>query len=529
MSTSTTKLGLVKPVPTEGYDIAIPNANMDKVDQFATELTTGVSKFTKGAFDNTTTPVLASGQLAWDLANQTLRIATINGSEIQVGQEIVVPAVNRTGIAIPNGTLVQLDGADSVLPLMKIKPAIANGTVDAHLILGVATHTIANGTMGHVTFFGEVGAVNTTGSDVGETWAVGDVLFASAATPGKLTKVTPVAPNLKVVVGTVAVANVNGKILVRLNGGSKLGATDSNVQFTALVDKDLLTYNAATGVWENKAGGPIVASLISGAAAKATPVDADMVGLMDSAAPTVLKKLSWANIKATLKTYFDGLYNMVTVENVLTSISTTNALSANQGKVLSERVSTKYQGDTTSRTTDINTLTTPGYYSCSNQCTNRPENSWGSLWVGFISTSEWIQQLWVGQLGAIWTRHSEDSGGSRSWAEWTRVVDARGGTFTGVTNFVAKSLFKKENSNGEGGELQLEKSDTASLAGNVSIDLLGDVLRIFEGGASYRGAKLNIPSCGSSASSELYHTGNITISQTAPASALPEGYIHMVY
>lgn len=433
MSTSTTKLGLVKPVPTEGYDIAIPNANMDKVDQFATELTTGVSKFTKGAFDNTTTPVLASGQLAWDLANQTLRIATINGSEIHVGQEIVVPAVNRTGVAIPNGTLVQLDGADSILPLMKIKPAVANGTVDAHLILGLATHTIANGTMGHVTFFGEISAINTTGSDVGETWAVGDVLFASAATPGKLTKVTPVAPNLKVVVGTVEVANVNGKILVRLNGGSELGTTDSNVQFTALVDKDLLMYNAATGVWENKAGGPIVASLISGAAAKATPVDADMVGLMDSAAPTVLKKLSWANIKATLKTYFDGLYNMVTVENVLTSISTTNALSANQGKVLSEIVSTHTAEDVhkiklgiPAINDDLNQCLTDGVYTYSPSTLNKPTGGYGIIET-IVSNgvthngTNWIFQraLVANSNGQILVRQKIANG---TWTTWLFTI-----------------------------------------------------------------------------------------------------------
>ncbi len=51
-----------------------------------------------------------------------------------------------------------------------------------------------------------------------------------------------------------------------------------------------------------------IGSLINGATAKATPVDADMLGLMDSAAGNVLKKLSWSNIKATLKTYFDTLY-----------------------------------------------------------------------------------------------------------------------------------------------------------------------------------------------------------------------------
>lgn len=51
-----------------------------------------------------------------------------------------------------------------------------------------------------------------------------------------------------------------------------------------------------------------VGSSIHGASAKSTPVDADTVALIDSAASNVLKKLSWANIKATLKTYFDTLY-----------------------------------------------------------------------------------------------------------------------------------------------------------------------------------------------------------------------------
>lgn len=53
-------------------------------------------------------------------------------------------------------------------------------------------------------------------------------------------------------------------------------------------------------------------SKINGATAKTTPVDADMVGLMDSAASNVLKKLSWANIKATLKAYMDTVYVLPT-------------------------------------------------------------------------------------------------------------------------------------------------------------------------------------------------------------------------
>jgi phage-related tail fiber protein len=54
-----------------------------------------------------------------------------------------------------------------------------------------------------------------------------------------------------------------------------------------------------------------VAALVHAASSKATPVDADEVPLVDSAASFGAKKLTWANIKATLKTYFDTLYAAV--------------------------------------------------------------------------------------------------------------------------------------------------------------------------------------------------------------------------
>jgi len=48
--------------------------------------------------------------------------------------------------------------------------------------------------------------------------------------------------------------------------------------------------------------------LVHAATSKDTPADDDELGLVDSAASWVLKKLTWTNIKATLKTYLDGLY-----------------------------------------------------------------------------------------------------------------------------------------------------------------------------------------------------------------------------
>lgn len=70
----------------------------------------------------------------------------------------------------------------------------------------------------------------------------------------------------------------------------------------------ILVGNAGNTAYEKKDGHMVISAAINAASSKTTPVDADEIGLVDSAASNVLKKLTWANLKATLKTYFDTLY-----------------------------------------------------------------------------------------------------------------------------------------------------------------------------------------------------------------------------
>lgn len=71
-------------------------------------------------------------------------------------------------------------------------------------------------------------------------------------------------------------------------------------------------------------GQSLVAGATTVAASKTTPVDADYLPVIDSASSNVLKKLTWANLKATLLTYFDSVTTTLTNKTIT---STTNTIS----------------------------------------------------------------------------------------------------------------------------------------------------------------------------------------------------------
>ena len=100
-------------------------------------------------------------------------------------------------------------------------------------------------------------------------------------------------------------------------------------------------------------------TLINNATEKAIPVNADMLPLMDSDSSNVVKKLSWANIKTTLKTYFDGLYATIshthTTSNITdfsTNVSNNTDVSANTSARHTHGNKTILDNVTASYTTD---------------------------------------------------------------------------------------------------------------------------------------------------------------------------------
>ena len=101
----------------------------------------------------------------------------------------------------------------------------------------------------------------------------------------------------------------------------------------------------------------------SALAPKATPVDADELLLEDSAASAGKKKLTWAALKATLKTYFDTLYNLYVHPNHtgdVTSVAdgaTTIAANAVSNSKLADVPTATMKGRVTASTGDPEDLT----------------------------------------------------------------------------------------------------------------------------------------------------------------------------
>lgn len=274
--------------------------------------------------DNGWVPAYKTARM-WFGPTGTLELGMGNGNITQqVGEEFFRYGKASTAISDTDLQLVYKTGVVGASGVITFAPAVA-GITDPDQILGIATESIALNAFGRVTTMGVVHGTNTTGSAYGEVWADNDDIWYNPTTGG-LTKTKPSAPGVKLQIGTVinAGSGGSGSFSVKIGSSSSLGGTDSNVQLGALVDKQLLQYDATAGYWKNVAFSAtgIVAAETHAATSKATPVDTDELPLADSATTFSLKKLTWANLKATLATWIGG--NLIAGSfTTLTASSTT--------------------------------------------------------------------------------------------------------------------------------------------------------------------------------------------------------------
>ena len=199
------------------YDATSNNTNITINDINQTIAISGnITNVNSIAFDTApTAPTEVPGLLHWNAVEDTLDILA-NGVHYQLGQEMSPLVRNMTGVTITNGTPVMFAGTLGASGRVLVTPAVADGSIPSSYILGAATQDIANAQDGHVTTYGKVRDIDTTGTPYGEVWADSNILYVDPATPGGLTNVKPVAPNPQIFVGVVINAHATqGTIFVR--------------------------------------------------------------------------------------------------------------------------------------------------------------------------------------------------------------------------------------------------------------------------------------------------------------------------
>jgi len=208
-------------------------------------------------FNTGTTDTAGEGQFVWNNSLGTLNLGLKGGNTIlNVGQQVITRVVNKTTPLVPltkaGYQVVIVSGATG--QRLSVRLAKADNDTNSAGTLGVVCENIAVNQEGFIVSVGQLTNINTTGSLQGETWNDGDALYLSPTVFGGITNIKPTAPNHEVRIGYVEYAHINqGKIYVKIDNGYELNELHNvAINGLTLTNNDIIAYNSATQVWQNK-------------------------------------------------------------------------------------------------------------------------------------------------------------------------------------------------------------------------------------------------------------------------------------
>lgn len=184
-----------------------------------------------------------------------------------------------------------------------------------------------------------------------------------------------------------------------------------------------------TSATQTKSGTPaaITAAAIDDATAKTTPVDADTIPLTDSAASNAMKKVTWANVKATFKNYFDTLYqaagSYLTSANITQTITNGVTDKAPSEDAVYDALALKLDSSTAASTyqpLDSDLTTIAGLTATSDNFIQSKSGSWASRTVaqvtsdlqgtGLTDASVGFRNIPINSQSAAYTTVAADNG-----------------------------------------------------------------------------------------------------------------------
>jgi hypothetical protein len=157
--------------------------------------------------------------------------------------KVLISVTNKTGVSIPKGSSVYINGAQGSRATIAL--AIGDTNLTTSLVIGLTNETIADNAIGYVVILGEIDKINTS------AFSNGDRVYVSPTIAGGLTNIIPVSPNNAMFVGTVTNSHATqGKIVINIVYAVKLDRL-IDVAIVTPTNRQLLTYETSTGLWKN--------------------------------------------------------------------------------------------------------------------------------------------------------------------------------------------------------------------------------------------------------------------------------------
>lgn len=257
MSTITLRSVKGSPLTNNEVDANFSNLNSDKYQagaspDFVDTLTDKLS------LDTAAVVTPGVGEFGWDDGNGTAALGLKGGNvTLQLGQEQVVRVYNDSGVALTDGQIVYISGAQGNRVAVKLAQANAESTSIG--TIGMVTEPIAIGAEGFVTSSGTVNGLNTSALTQGAP------IYLSPSVAGGYTTTKPSAPNHIVTLGWVERVHATvGSIYVKVDNGYELDELH-DVSISGAATNDFLVRSGS--VWQNQAPATARTSMGLGTAA----------------------------------------------------------------------------------------------------------------------------------------------------------------------------------------------------------------------------------------------------------------------
>ena len=284
--------GKPKVISSGGGGGSIPHGTASGIDTYTVSIT-GVTAYNDGdsylvrfTNGNTTGCTLNINGLGANILYRNNDGELIGGDIIDGAEMLCVYNSTISGFQVigtaPNTLLAYVTNAESITinkgqPVYafggqgdRLKVKLAYNTSDAtsaQTVGLVLSTSIGSNQKGFIILNGQLDGLSILPTS---TWADGDPVYLGA-TAGSITKIKPHAPNHLVYLGFVTTANNGsaGRMYVRVQNGYELDELH-DVQISGLLDNDIIQYDLATDLWQNKSLSNAITLTTTGSSGPAT-------------------------------------------------------------------------------------------------------------------------------------------------------------------------------------------------------------------------------------------------------------------